>query len=152
MPTQKLPTDQARKLLQQSASAYLLENEEAGASVLSPAAVFPEQFYGPPRGAAHTRSEVALMRAVLEDALDCVQQQFVSGGRRTQRLAHEAEEWLFSDDNHWPCSFVNVCRALGLEPAYLRRGLKRWCQRRAAALPGRQRRTLRPRRLLRAAA
>jgi hypothetical protein len=69
------------------------------------------------------------MRAVLDDAIDCFQKQFVAGGVRAQRLAKEAEAWLFSDDDHWPFSFVNICAALGLDPAYIRRELTRWCQR-----------------------
>ena len=69
------------------------------------------------------------MRAVLEDAIGCFQKQMVSSGRRTQRLAREAEEWFFTDDHHWPFSFVNICAVLGLDPEYIRMGLKRWCQR-----------------------
>ena len=68
------------------------------------------------------------MRAVLADALGCFQKGFVRQGRRVQRLAREAEEWLFSDDARWPFSFVSICAALGLEPTYLRRGLQRWRQ------------------------
>jgi hypothetical protein len=119
---------------------------------LSPDAVLPEQFYGPPRDTFVTQSETALMRAVLDDALNCYQKQFVTKGPRVQRLAKEAEEWFFSDEERWPFSFVNVCRALGIEPEYLRRGLKRWRQRPPAELQRKQRRALPPRRPLRIAA
>jgi hypothetical protein len=73
------------------------------------------------------------MRAVLADALECFQKGLVYQGRRVQRLALEAEEWLFSDDARWPFSFVSICAVLGLEPAYLRRGLRRWRQGRPKA-------------------
>lgn len=109
-------------------------------SELLPDAVLPEQFYGSLRGAAHTRSQVALMRAVLDDAICCYQKQFIPSARRQQRLAREAEEWLFSDDDRWPFSFVNICHALGFDPEYLRQGLKRWRQRPQAKLQRRQRR------------
>jgi hypothetical protein len=85
------------------------------------------------------------MRAVLEDALGCYQKQFVSHTRRERRLAQEAEEWVFSDNDRWLFSFVNICRALGLEPEYLRRGLKQWRQRPPTVLRQKQRRTV-PRR------
>jgi hypothetical protein len=105
---------------------------ERGNRELILAAVLPEQFYSLPHEALRTRPEVALRRAVLDDALQCFTKQFRSNTRHDRRLAKEAEKWLFSDDDRWPFSFVNVCRALGLEPAYLRQGLRRWCQRPAA--------------------
>jgi len=72
--------------------------------------------------------EIALRRAILEDALVCFQKQTVTGGQRVQRLAREAEEWFFTNDYSWPFSFVNVCAALKLDPGYIRLGLKRWRQ------------------------
>jgi hypothetical protein len=75
-----------------------------------------------------TSGEIALRRAILEDALACFQKQTVTGGQRVQRLAREAEEWLFTNDYAWPFSFVNVCAALKLDPGYIRLGLKRWRQ------------------------
>jgi hypothetical protein len=91
----------------------------------------------PPRGAAavwsapcpeplpllHPRSGVAeLMRAVLADALYCYH---LGAGSvtRTRRLAHEARAWFHSEDERGPFAFVNVCRALGLDPAAIRRRL-----------------------------
>ena len=49
-----------------------------------------------------TVSEAALMRAVLEDALLCLQGHFLATGRRGRRLAQEAEAWFLSEDAHWP--------------------------------------------------
>ncbi len=132
--------------------AALEDTAEGGSLELLPDAVFPEQFYGPPRGAAHTQSQVALMRAVLDDAISCYQKQFVSHTRREQRLAQEAEAWFFTNDDRWPFSFVNICRALDLEPEYLRWGLKRWRQHPLAAPRRKRRRTIPPRFPLRVAA
>jgi hypothetical protein len=101
---------------------------EPGHALLSYISVPPEQFYGPPASLANGRPEAELMRAILEDALLCFQNGFVCQGRRVQRLAREAEQWLFSDDARWPCSFVSICAVLGLEPAYLRQGLRSWGQ------------------------
>jgi hypothetical protein len=132
-----------------------IESEDAAGvatSKLSPDAVLPEQFYGSPRGTFIIQGQTALMRAVLDDAIGCYQKQFVSAGRRVQRLAKEAEEWFFSDEERWPFSFVNVCRALGIEPDYVRRGLKRRRQRPAAEPQRQYRRALPPRRPLRIAA
>lgn len=112
--------------------------EENGTELLG-AAVLPEQFYT--SSAVHTPGVVALMRAVLNDALVCYQKRFLSHSRRAHRLAREAEAWLFCDDDRWPFSFVNICDALGIEPAALRRQLRQWGQRLPAT---QQRRRLRP--------
>jgi hypothetical protein len=104
------------------------DHQEALQELLSYISVPPEQFYGPRPSLADGRPEAELMRAVLADALGCFQKGLVHQGRRVQRLAREAEEWLFNDDAGWPFSFVSICAVLGLEPAYLRRGLRRWRQ------------------------
>ena len=45
----------------------------AATRLLPPAAVLPEQFYGSSGHADSSRGELALMRAVLEDAVHCFQ-------------------------------------------------------------------------------
>lgn len=90
------------------------------------ATVLPEQFFAPPSHRNDGKPELALMRAVMEDAVRCYQKQFVSTRRRAVRFAREAEAWLFSDDTEWPYAFLNVCTALGVNPEYIRRGLRRW--------------------------
>jgi len=105
----------------------------AASTQLLAAAVLPVQFFSTSDRSYTERGEVALMRAVLEDALHCVAKQFSHPGRRPQRLAREAEAWFFADDEHWPFAFVNLCAVLGLDPGYVRRGLTRWrLQRRTA--------------------
>jgi hypothetical protein len=98
----------------------------------SPLAVLPSQFFIPSR--AHHKGEVALMYAVLEDAVKCFARQFVEQRLRTKRLAEEAEEWFLANDERWPFSFVNVCAALELNPQYLRQGLEQWRQQQPAKL------------------
>lgn len=107
--------------------------------------ISPKQFVSIPTHEASTNvydrwPEAALMRAVLEDAINCFRNQFHSTGRRQQRLAREAEEWLFSDDSHWPFSFLHICAVLGLDPEYIRLGLKRLSQHRPVWLHKRKRR------------
>jgi len=92
----------------------------------SPISVLPSQFFSSPRN--HHKGEVALMYAVLEDAVKCFAKQFVEKRLRTKRLAEEAEEWFLANDERWPFSFINVCAALGLNPQYLRQGLDQWRQ------------------------
>lgn len=65
------------------------------------------------------------MRAVLEDALLCLQGHFISTGHRGRRLAQEAEAWFLSEDVHWPFAFISICEVLGLEPVAVREALLR---------------------------
>jgi len=74
--------------------------------------------------------ERRLALAVLEDAIACLEGTPSSGygtirraGVRT-RLQTEAADWFASRDANYPFSFVNVCAALGLEPDWVRRGLR----------------------------
>ncbi|MCS6925834.1 MAG: hypothetical protein NZ578_08035 [Candidatus Binatia bacterium] len=113
--------------------------EENGTELMA-VAVLPEQVCT--SRAAHTPGVTALMRAVLNDALVCYRQQFLSHSRRAHRLAREAEDWLFCDDDRWPFSFVNVCAVLGIEPTALRRRIVQWSQRPAGTL--RRQRRLKP--------
>jgi hypothetical protein len=63
--------------------------------------------------------ERALMRAVLEDAVQCLAGEIGPRQERPQ-LAVEAREWFLADDTHWPFSFANVCDALGFDIDRLR--------------------------------
>jgi len=97
----------------------------AASRLLPPTAVLPEQFHGSPMSRNAVQGEVALMRAILEDAIDCFQK---VGGTMDQRLTKDAERWLFADDHHWPFSFINICAILGLNAECVRLELRRWRQ------------------------
>jgi hypothetical protein len=87
---------------------------------------FPERFFDIGVSLARVCPETALLYAVLEDAFLCYQRQFEVRMRSIQRhAAREAEEWFFSDDSRELFSFVSVCTALGLEPDFIRKRLRR---------------------------
>ena len=130
-----MKTMYARKInVESTASRSTLEaashGNDGAEHLLSPAPVLPEQFSFRPTGNSHPASGVrALMWAILEDAIACVQKQALTPSRRHSRLAREAEWWIFTDNTTWVFSFLNVCAALGLEPEYLRTKLRQWVQR-----------------------
>jgi len=97
-------------------------------TLLTPASVLPEQFSGSPTRVYRTRGEVALMRAVFDDAIRCFLRQLLSSKRQDQQVAEEAKAWFFSDDDQHVFSFLNICTVLGFEPQYIRLGLQRWQQ------------------------
>jgi hypothetical protein len=93
-------------------------------SSLAPAPVLPEQFFPSSQTTLLARGEAALMGAVLDDAISCYDKQFVIRSNKVRHLAREAQAWLFSNDECWPFSFVNICSVLGFDPASIRRELK----------------------------
>ena len=98
----------------------------SASQLFPPAAVLPEQFYGSQTQYHRAEGVVALMRAVLADAIDCFQNQTRKNTIHARILGHDAGQWIFTDDDSWPFSFVNICRVLGLDVGYVRRGLQRW--------------------------
>jgi hypothetical protein len=75
--------------------------------------------------------EFILVQAILREAIRTYQKYAVKKGYRASRLFREVNEWFSSDDRQWFFSFVNVCDVLGLEPTYIRTGLKLWRERKA---------------------
>jgi hypothetical protein len=63
--------------------------------------------------------ERALMRAVMEEAIHCLDAETGLVGKRS-RLAAEARAWVADDDLQWPFSFANLCDTLGFNCATLR--------------------------------
>ena len=119
----------------------LLYDLSAATRLLPPETVLPEQFHGSSGQIDSSRGELALMRAVLEDAVHCFQR---TQGAEAARLAQEAERWFFTDEQHWPFSFINICAVLGLNADYIRLGLQRWRQNPSVAPPKKRRRTVLP--------
>lgn len=77
--------------------------------------------------------EKHLMLAVLEDALSCYRKYLFARTAKRQTEFREAEEWIFDNEDTRFVSFENVCGILGIEPSYLRRGLREWREDRVAA-------------------
>jgi hypothetical protein len=106
-------------------------DSSGGGVDLEPATVLPVQLYGNLAPDASIVPEKRLLLAVLEEAVVTFQRYSTDSGRRGRRLYREAEEWVCSEDMCWPCSFRNICDVLGLDPGYIRQGLRRWREQRA---------------------
>ena len=73
----------------------------------------------------HRSPEQRLMAAVLEDAMrEMARSSEIWVGPAGRRRA-EVQAWVESDDVAWPFSFLNVCDALDLNPAGVRRRIAR---------------------------
>ena len=73
-----------------------------------------------------TQPECHLLWAVLREGIETYMKYATATNRRGQRLFKEVETWIVTDDPTWLCSFISICHVLGLDPDYLRTGLKRW--------------------------
>jgi hypothetical protein len=76
--------------------------------------------------------ERRLMLAILEDAIDCYQDNLLARRGRARRLFTEAEEWILEKGSDWIFSFRNICGTLGFNPEYVRQGLLRWKEKKTA--------------------
>ena len=101
------------------------ESAELG-SLFAPSILTPEQYYDERRDDSALRPIKRLMLAILEDALRCMHKHAgaKNGGRR--RMYREAEQWLCGESGNAIFSFTVVCETLGIEPEYLRSGLRHW--------------------------
>ena len=73
--------------------------------------------------------EQLLMLAVLEDAVTCYQRYVGSRDSYGRQLFEEADEWFSSPDQSSLFAFESICDVLGIDPGYLRRGLRLWRER-----------------------
>ena len=72
----------------------------------------------------HLEPERALLAAILEDAIhECRKYRRAREPEGKERF-HAAERWILDDSDDWIFAFRNVCELLGLDPAYVRRGLR----------------------------
>jgi hypothetical protein len=95
-------------------------------TIVVPDVLTPGQYYDARRNGSATAPVKRLMMAVLEDALRCFQNHSEAKSRPRKRLYNEAEQWLCGEEGDGPFSFATVCETLGIEPAFLRSGLRQW--------------------------
>jgi hypothetical protein len=104
-------------------------SDERIASLFQPDVLLAEQYSENFRRKIPLEPEKALLLAVLDDAVRCFQDNVLPQNKKKQLLFIEAQEWLFGDESNGIFSFVSICAALGLDPSYIRRGLRQWRER-----------------------
>jgi hypothetical protein len=90
---------------------------------LVPETVLPAQFFRP---SAALPGEKRLMVAVLAAALLDLWRSADARTPRARRLADEVDAWFAANDESWPCSFLSICHALGIDASAIRTRLARW--------------------------
>ena len=83
-----------------------------------------DQFFASFRRSDYLQPETALIAAILEDAIHDYRKYHGARDNAGKERFCEAEAWLMHDVDAWIFSFGNVCEFLGLDPEYVRRGLR----------------------------
>jgi len=107
-------------------------------NIFVPDVITPEQYYDTRRDDSAIAPVKRLMMAELEDALRCFQNNADAKSGPRKRLFAEAEQWLCGDGGDGPFSFGTVCETLGIEPAFLRSGLREWRSQQLAGISTRR--------------
>ena len=101
------------------------ESAELG-TLFAPSILTPDQFYDERRDDSTLRPIKRLMLAILEDALRCLHRHADAKNGARRRMYREAEQWLSGEGANALFSFTIVCETLGIDPDYLRSGLRQW--------------------------
>jgi hypothetical protein len=110
---------------------------EKSVAVMGPRTIDSGRYFDVFRNSERLVPEKALVLAVLEDAIHCFQQYSVARDRAGKQKFSEAENWIMRQGRDWVFTFDNVCELLGLDPQYVRRGLRE--SEKTAAMPEKSR-------------
>lgn len=85
--------------------------------------VLPNEWSAELANVTHCSSDRSLAKGILKQTAHDLRR-FRSARTRGQRdLYADAYTWLVANDFAWPCSFLNVCATLGLQPEQTRADL-----------------------------
>lgn len=112
-----------------------LSMDDRATSLCQPDTLLPDQYLDTFRRKLHLEPEKKLLLAILEDAVACYQKYLFAHDSKGKAQFRDTESWIFHGGAVGVFAFDSVCELLGLEPNYLRRGLKQWQQRALAPRP-----------------
>jgi hypothetical protein len=92
---------------------------------VAPAFVMPVQVVDRQFQGARLQPEKHLQLAVLADAVATHARTAMETTSYARQLFAEVDEWFACDVAAGPFSFIGICDSLGIEPGYVRRGLRR---------------------------
>src|SRR5262245_58956676 len=95
-------------------------NSEVEKMLFEPDVILPAQMSWGARSDANTSGARALMLAILEDAVLCIERGHRRRHAGTRQLAAEAQTWMRSDCREWLFSFASICDVLGIDADALR--------------------------------
>ena len=117
-------SERANSYIREQTQTGLTTDERIG-SLFQPPSLLSAEYFESVRRKTILEPEKRLMLAILEDAVDCFQNNVFAQSLKGRRLFQEAEKWIVEVGGDWVFSFENVCETLELNPAYVRQGLLR---------------------------
>lgn len=96
------------------------------AFLFEPDTLLSAQYFENFRSKTLLEPEKSLMLGVLDDAVNCFQENLLAKSGRGRKLFDEAEEWILDEARDCIFSFENICEVLGFSGEYLRHDLVRW--------------------------
>jgi hypothetical protein len=112
--------------LEEEQSEKSLGSEDRLSPLFQPDTLMSDEYFANYRRRIPLEPEKTLLLAILEDGVRTFQDNIFAETGKKRVLLDEAREWLFTDGVEHVFSFNSVCSSLGLDPGYIRRGLKRW--------------------------
>ena len=119
-----------------SCSMQHTQRADSPVTFFEPSVLLPVQFFAGLCQKAPAEGERRLMLAVLGDAIECFQKHLWATDRQHRGLHDEAELWFLADEPGWLFSFVSICEACDINPAFLREGLLAWKTRQLSGQAG----------------
>jgi hypothetical protein len=113
----------------------LFNSDENIVWLFEPDALVSAQYFENLRSKTLLEPEKRLMLAVLEDAINCFQDNVLAQRGKRKRLFEEAKEWILAGDQDWFFSFENICEVCRINPEYVRQGLLRWKEKKLSKYP-----------------
>jgi hypothetical protein len=99
---------------------------ERGSGLFVPDTLLATQYFDRVRRRKDLTGEQRLMCAIIEDAVDVYQKHAAAADGLHRALFEDAERWIECEDRSWIYAFETICDYLGLDSAYVRRGLRAW--------------------------
>ena len=96
-------------------------------TLFEPDIILPSHFLPKDKGTSRD-GERRLLAAILSDGIEAFILQSTSNSVNSRRSKKNfnAAEWINTKDESYVFSFDNVCKSLGINPSYLRYGLRRY--------------------------
>lgn len=94
--------------------------------LLVPDAIMPKQYFEDARNDCAMRPIKRLMLAVLEDGLHCFQAYAGASRGIRRQIFVETEAWFADRRADGPFAFETICDTLGIDPNFMRKGLRIW--------------------------
>ena len=110
-----------------AATLNFVSTNTESSSLFEPDIIMPSHYLSNEKGTSRD-GERRLMAAILSDGIEAyiLQASSNSVSSRRSKNKFDANEWIETSDDSYVFSFDSVCKSLGINPSYLRYGLRRY--------------------------